>query len=129
MTIEDAYALGFCAALRDSGVSANNLVKMAKDESDLELNPTRTLDKAERKSLLAALPPERRKQIVEFLLEDLYGGDDKHYIVTAKDHDKSRGEYTYVPSEDRLFESAIQAARNERKRNFRARSRLMWLGF
>lgn len=132
MEIGDMYALGFCSSLKEHGIDPFSMVKAAKDDG-LEMNPTRDIPKDERKSLLASLPPARRKQIVKFLLEELTAeGEpekDRKYIVTAKDHDKSRGEYTYIPSKDRLYESALQQARNERKRNFRARTRLMWLGF
>lgn len=127
---KESYARGFVKAAQAHGVDPQALAKFAAEDDLDEMLPTRSLDRSERKSLLADLPDSRKKQIVKFLLEELAGeGSDKRYIVTAKDHDKSRGEYTYIPSKDKLYESALQKIRNERKRNFRARTRLAWLGF
>ncbi len=118
------YERGFVKKASDLGYDGLALLKFAGD-----LLVSRKLDRDERKSLLSSLPESRKGQILKFLLDESSGNSGKRYVVTARDHDKSRGEYTYLPEEDRLFETETQKERNARKRKMRGWSRLFWLGF
>ena len=131
----DTFAMGFVKTAAKHGLDpmtlagyAASIEKIAYFEENIV--PTRKLDRSERKELLSHLPENRKKQIIKFLLEELRDDKKKSYVVKAKDNDKSKGEYTYIPEDDALFESDAQKERNSRARYNRAAwGRAFMLGF
>ena len=118
------FVEGFSRTAIAHGYDPQSLMKFAQE---IEVAPTRDLPRSERKALLAALPENRKKQILKFLLEELSDGGDKKYIVKARDNDKSKGEYTYIPAKDSLFETPRQVERNERAKYNRSAWGRAWL--